>query len=135
MNKGQKQAVAVGAGVAALAAAATAAYFLTGKNAKNRKKLATWASKMQKDVVTELKKVKKGSQAAYNQAVDTVVKNYKTAKKVSAPELAAMAKDLKAHWDVIRLELENAGRTVRKVRPKAKASRARKVKVNRPKKR
>ncbi len=135
MNKSQKQAVAVGAGVAALAAAATAAYMLTGKNAKNRKKLANWAGKMEKDVVAELKKVRTGSRAAYNQAVDTVTKNYRAAKKVSGPELAAVARDLKAHWDVIRMEMENAGRTVRKITPKAKPSRSRKVKVTAKKKR
>jgi enoyl-[acyl-carrier-protein] reductase (NADH) len=129
MKKSQKQALAVGAGVAALAAAAGAAYMLTGKNAKNRKKVATWAKNMEKDVLKELKKVKQNSQSAYNQAVDTVVKNYKAAKKVKAPELAAVASDLKSHWDVIRMELENASKTVRRIKPKARASRARKVKV------
>lgn len=129
MNKTQKRNIAVGAGVAALAAAAAGVYLMTGKNAKNRKKVAAWAGRMEKDVIVELKKVKQNSQAAYNQAVDVVAKNYKAAKKVSGPELAAVARDLKGHWNVIRLEMENAAKTVRKIKPKAKPSRARKVTV------
>ncbi len=131
MKKSQKKALAVGAGVAALAAAAGAVYMLTGKNAKNRKKVAAWAQNMQKDVVRELKKVKKNSQSAYNQAVDTVVKNYKAAKKANSPELAAVAADLKGHWNVIKSELEGATKTVRSIKPKALKSKARKVAVKR----
>ena len=129
MNKTQKRAVAVGAGVAALAAAAAGVYFFTGKNAKNRKKVAKWAGEMQRDVVKELKKVRQSSQAAYNKTVDAVAKNYKAARKISGPELATVAADLKKHWTVIRREMDNVGKTVRRIRPKARASRARKVAV------
>ncbi len=81
MKKSQKQAIAIGAGVAALAAAATGVYFMTGKNAKNRKKVAKWMGDMQKDVVQELNKAGKASQAVYNKTVDTVAKNYAGLKK------------------------------------------------------
>lgn len=129
MKKSQKKAIAVGAGMAALAAAAAGVYMMTGKNAKNRKKVAAWAGNMQKDVLRELKKVKKGSQSAYNQAVDAVAKNYKAARKISAPELAAAAAELKGHWNTIRQELEGASRTVRRIKPKARKSKAKKVAV------
>jgi len=129
MNKTQKRAVAVGAGVAALAAAATAVYFLTGKNAKNRKKVAKWAGDMQKDVVRELKKARQNSQSAYNKVVDSVAKNYKAARKISAPEMAEVAADMKKHWTAIRREMENVGKTVRRIKPKGVKRPARKVKV------
>lgn len=122
MKKSQKQAVAVGAGVAALAAVAAGVYMMTGKNAKNRKKVATWARNLESDVVAELKRAKQNSQTAYNKAIDTAVKNYKAARKVSAPELAAVAMDLKNHWTTIRQELEGASRAVRRIRPKAKTA-------------
>jgi uncharacterized protein with gpF-like domain len=102
---------------------------MTGKNAKNRRKVAVWANRMEKDVLAELKKVKKGSQAAYNKAVDTVAKNYKAAKKVSAPELAVVAADLKGHWNVIRQELEGASKIVRRIKPKAAKSKSRQKKI------
>nr|MDQ3018641.1 hypothetical protein [bacterium] len=66
MKKSQKQALAVGAGLAGLAAAATGVYFMTGKHAKNRKKVSKWAEDMQKEVVNELGKAGKTSQAVYN---------------------------------------------------------------------
>jgi hypothetical protein len=129
MKKSQKKALAVGAGVAALAAAAAGVYFLTGKNAKNRKKVAKWAAEMQKDVVKELKKARQNSQAAYNKVVDSVARNYKAAKKVSGPELAVVAADLKSSWNTIRKEMDSVGKTVRRITPKAARSRSRKVAV------
>jgi hypothetical protein len=125
MKKSQKKAIAIGAGAAALAAAATGVYFMTGKHAKNRKKVAKWMGDMQKEVIKELKKAGTTGEKAYNQAVDTVVKNYKTLRKVSSPELATAAAELKGSWDVIRKEAELAGRAVQRVA--GKTGRARKA--------
>lgn len=124
MKKRQKQALAVGAGVAALAAAAAGVYMLTGKNAKNRKKLAKWAGDMQKDVVKELKSVNRATQTAYNQAVDTVAKNYKTLRKVGAADLAVAASELKKNWKNIQREMDQARKTVKKLAPKKTVRRA-----------
>lgn len=129
MKKSQKKAVAVGAGLAALAATAAGVYFMTGKNAKNRKKVAAWAGKMQKDVVKELRKVEKASRANYHKVVDAVAKNYKGMKNVSTAELAAAAAELKSHWSTIQDDLKSAAKTVRRVVPKAAKSAARKVSV------
>lgn len=134
MKKGQKQALAVGAGLAAVAAAAAGVYMLTGKNAKNRKKLAKWAKDMQHDVVKELNKAGKVSKASYNKVVDTVAKNYKGLKNVSVEELAIMAAELKGSWDSINSELNNASQTVKRVVPKAVRSVAKKVRVGNAKK-
>ena len=131
MKKSQKKAVAVGAGIAALAAAAAGVYFMTGKNAKNRKKVAAWAGKMQKDVVRELNKVQKASRDNYHKIVDQVAKNYKGLKSVSPAELAAVAAQMKGHWASIQNEMKSAAKTVRRVVPKAAKSKARKVAVKR----
>ncbi len=117
-----KQALAVGAGFAAVAAAAAGVYMLTGKNAKNRKKVAKWAGNIEKDVVKELGKVGKASKKTYDQVVDTVVKNYKNIKTISAPELAAVAADLKTSWKAIEAEMNNAKKTVQRVVPKTAKS-------------
>jgi len=129
MKKSSKQAIAVGAGVAALAAAAAGTYFFTGKNAKNRKKVAAWAGQMQKDVMRNIKKARSLSRANYHKIVDAAAKNYKSMRNVDARELAAAAAQMKQHWTAIQAEVQQAAKTVRKIKPKAAKSRARKVKV------
>ncbi|HEX3095764.1 MAG TPA: hypothetical protein VHQ20_01450 [Patescibacteria group bacterium] len=129
MKKQQKKALAVGAGVAALAAAAAGVYMMTGKNAKNRKKVAKWADDLKKDVVKELDKAGKVSKATYEKVVDTAAKNYAGLKTVKAPELAALASELKGHWDNISGELEKASKSVRKVVPKTAKKVAKEVKA------
>ncbi len=127
MKKSRKQALAIGAGAAALAAAATGVYFMTGKHAGNRKKVAKWVGDMQKDVVKELKKAGSTSEAAYKKAVDTVAKSYKGAKKLSASDLALAAAELKGSWGAIRTEMNKAVSQVRKVTPKSVSKIAKKV--------
>jgi hypothetical protein len=130
MKKSQKQAVAVGASVAALAAAAAGAYFFTGKKgAKNRKKVASWVGNAKRDVQAELNNMEKVSKQAYNKAVDNVLKNYRSMKNVNTAELTAMASELKGHWDNIASEVEKARKQVVRVMPTAKKSQARKVTV------
>jgi hypothetical protein len=130
MKKSQKQALAVGAGLAAVAAAAAGVYMMTGKNAKNRKKVAKWVGNMQEDVVKELNKVGKASKATYNKVVDTAVKNYKGLKNINAEELALAAAELKGSWELIKNQMEEAGNSVRRVVPKSVRSIAKKVSVN-----
>jgi tagatose-1,6-bisphosphate aldolase non-catalytic subunit AgaZ/GatZ len=118
MNKQQKSNLAVGAGIAAtLAAAAAAVYFTTGKHAGNRKKIKKWGHNLKNDVVKELHKADKMSQAAYNKAVDVVSKNYAGMKDVAGPELAEAVKELKAGWKNIEKEFVAAknNKTVKKV--------------------
>lgn len=118
MKKTQKQALAVGAGIAAIAAAAAGVYMMTGKNAKNRKKVATWVGNLQDDVVKELNNAGKVTKATYNKVVDSAAKNYKGLKNVSTSELASVASELKSSWDNISAELANASNSVSRVTPK-----------------
>mgnify|MGYP000630873341 CR=1 FL=1 len=118
MKKTQKQAIAVGAGLAAVAAAAAGVYMLTGKNAKNRKKVSKWVGDMQSEVVQELNKAGKVTKATYNKVVDAAAKNYKGLKNVSAGELAMVAAELKSSWDRISSELQTTSNNVRRVAPR-----------------
>lgn len=118
MKKKTNQALAVGAGVAALGAAAAGAYMLTGKNAKNRKKVSKWVGNMQDDVVKELEKAGKLSKDTYHKAIDTAAKSYKGLKDVNATELALVATELKSSWDNISTGLNMASDTVKRVVPK-----------------
>lgn len=130
MKKSQKKAIAIGAGVAALtAAAATGAYFLTGKKGvQNRKKIAQWANQAKKEVTTEFKKAEKMSRGAYDAAVDTVAKRYKNLKKLDASELAGLAKELKGHWDSINKGMStSAAKRPRKAAKKAVRKAAKKA--------
>jgi adenylate kinase len=135
MKKNQKQALAVGAGVAAIAAAAAGVYMMSGKNAKNRKKLAKWATNLQEDVIIDLNKAGKATKETYNKIVDSAAKNYKGLKNVSAAELTAVAAELKSSWDKINAEISTASKNIKKVVPKvAKQATKKSVKKVAPKK-
>ncbi len=123
MKKNQKIALEVGAGVAAIAAAAAGVYFMTGKHAKNRKKVAKWATNLKEDVVLDLNKAGKATKETYTKIVDSAAKNYKGLKNVSTAELAAVAAELKGSWDNISAELNQASKNIKRVVPKvAKAA-------------
>ncbi len=129
MKKSEKQGLVVAGGLAALAAAATGVYFMTGKHAKNRKKAAKWLGDMQNDVVNELGKAGKASQATYDKVIDTVAKNYSGLKNVSTTELAVAAAELKSNWDAIKSQMDGAITTVRRVSPTSVRTKAQKVAV------
>src|SRR5437016_1655343 len=100
---------AMGAGIVALAAAATAAYFMSNK--KNRNKVSAWAQKAKKEVVKELKNAGSVSQSAYNEAVDIAMQNYKNLKNIDRSEVLALAKELKGHWQNIQKTLKKHSKT------------------------
>lgn len=119
-KKKTNKALAVGAGVAALAATAAGIYMMSGERGKkNRKKAAKWVDDIQDDIIAELGKVKNITKASYHKVVDAAAKNYKGLKDVSAPELAAVAKELKGSWDTISAELSQASKAVKRAVPKA----------------
>jgi hypothetical protein len=131
VKKLQRNAIAMGAGVAALAATAAAAYFLTGKNGpKNRKKVGAWVAKMQKDVIGQLKKARQISEGKYHEIIDSVHESYKAMENVDTKELSKAAVEMKKHWSKIQAEIEKAAKAARKIPQAAKktirsASRAR----------
>lgn len=120
MNKNQKKAVVVGAGIAALAAAAAGTYFFAGKRgAKNRAKVSKWVEAAKKEVVDNVKGMEKVTKQTYHKAVDTVLQQYENAKNVDKSEIVAVANELKGHWDNISTRLQAAVKPVlKKVAPK-----------------
>lgn len=94
---GVGKAVAIGAGVAALAAGA---YFFFGPNGKkNRKVTSEWMDKMKSDIVKKLESMKDVTKDAYDKVVDSVALAYTTigGKK----EVTKLSKELKKHWKSI----------------------------------
>ena len=104
-----KKAGLIGAGVAALAAGAGVAYFLT-THPKVVKKATTgvekWAHKTHREILSQMKKAKHLSRVDYKKLVDMTVKKYAKTYKVAAPEVAKLVKQLQASWDVLEKEVK-----------------------------
>lgn len=93
MSGKTKAAIGVGAG---LAAAAVAAYLLTGKRGKeNRGKVKAWAKKMQSDISREIGKLKQVSKQQYLAIISEVAARYKN---IDQAEVDMIVSDLKKHW-------------------------------------
>ncbi|HAT68195.1 MAG: hypothetical protein A2481_04100 [Candidatus Yonathbacteria bacterium RIFOXYC2_FULL_47_9] len=101
--------VAVGAGIAALAAFAAAGYFLYGKDgAKNRKKVRGWMLKAKGEVLEGVEKMKDVSEADYKLIVDKVGAKYKAVKNIDPAEVEAMVRELHGHWKNIKKTISPA---------------------------
>ena len=76
--------IAIGVGIAALAAAAAGVYYLYGsdKSAKNRKQIKSWMLKMKAEVMDKIENVKDLSKEAYDKTIDEVSKKYSQIKNV-----------------------------------------------------
>lgn len=90
------------AAIAAAAAAAAGAYYFYGKNGpRHRKQLKGWAVKAQGEVMERMENLKDITRGTYESTVNDVIAQYKTLKKASPAELAAVAKELKGHWNAV----------------------------------
>jgi hypothetical protein len=108
----QKQSVStvtqVGVGVGIMAALA-GAYFLYGTKAgnKRREQVRGWMLRAKGEVLEKLEKLKDVNEEAYNRVIDTVASRYERVKDVDPGEVAALAKDLKMHWQNISRQLRS----------------------------
>jgi hypothetical protein len=121
-----KQVGMIGAGVAALAAGAGLAYYLStnpkavkkvksaakkvgkvaGKAGKEVGAVANkWAGLMHKELVVQMKKAKHLSRAEYAALVDKAAKKYVKLHKVSKSEMARLVKEMKTHWAILEREM------------------------------
>lgn len=102
--------VMMGAGLAALGAAAAGAIFLYGTDAgkKKRKQISSWSLKMKADVMDKMGTMKDWSEEAYMMVVDNVADKYKTLKNVDAAEVALLVADLKRHWKAIKRHVDTS---------------------------
>lgn len=104
------KALAIGAGVAAIAAAG---YFFLGPDGKKNRKVAKgWMIKMKGEVVSKMEKAKDVSEETYEKMVDQVAKTYvSTGGKA---EVEKLAKELKSHWKSISGQGAKASKVVKK---------------------
>ena len=111
--------VAVGAGIAALAAFAAAGYFLYGKDGeKKRKKVRGWMLKAKGEVLEGVEKLKDVTEEQYAAIIEKVGAKYKAVKNIDPAEVEAMAKELRGHWKNIKKSISPAPK--KKVAKKAK---------------
>jgi hypothetical protein len=118
-GKRNARAIGIGAGIAALAAGAAAAYFLYGPNgAKNRKKVKTWMVQARADVLSRMEKLKEVNREAYDNIVETVAKQYQAAKKLDTKDVAQFTRELKNYWHDIQRQMDPGRQAKRPSRTK-----------------
>lgn len=110
---GAGTAVAIGAGVIALAAASY--YFFGPEGKKNQKKVKGWMIKMKGDIVDKLEDVKEVTEPIYHQIVDAVAAKYaKGTKKITPEDVSMYVEVLKKQWRGISQSTTGAKKTVKK---------------------
>lgn len=93
------KAVAIGAGVAAIAGAA---YFFLGPNGKkHQKKLKSWMIRMKGDVVEKLEEAKELTRPVYESIIDAVATKYEQLGSIDPKEIKATVDELKRQWKAI----------------------------------
>lgn len=98
MSIGKK--VAVGAGIIA---AGAGAYYLLGPKAKaHQKKAKILMTKIEKEVQSEIKKVKEVSVPLYHKAVDVISESYAKQYKMHEKDIKNFAKKLKSQWKGVK---------------------------------
>lgn len=97
-----KTIVGIGAGVAAITAAA---YILFGPNgAKNRKIVRGWAVKMKGEIIEKFENAKELTEPVYHEIIDNVEAKYAKLKNVDKEELTKVVGDIKKHWKALKKE-------------------------------
>jgi len=113
---GVKTALEIGAGVAALSAAA---YVMFGPDAKkNRKMIRGWAVKMKGEIIEKFENAKELTEPVYHQIIDSTQAKYAKLKNVDQEELAKVVAEIKKHWKSIKKDAE--GKKPKKAVKKAK---------------
>lgn len=113
-NSSLKTALGIGAGVAALSAAAYVLFGPEGK--KNRKVIKGWAVKMKGEIIEKFENAKELTEPVYHQIVDGVQAKYAKLKNVNQEDLVKTIAEIKKHWKSIQKDAmgKKAKRTVKK---------------------
>lgn len=108
--------LAIGVGLAALAAAAAGTYFLYGsKNAgKNRKRVKAWTLKAKGEVLEKLENLKVVDEEIYRKIVKDVAARYQALKKIDTKDVLAFATELNNHWKEIAKKAGTSARRAAK---------------------
>lgn len=121
ISKGQ--AIGLGVGLTAAAAALAGTYFLYGsKNAsKNRKAVKSWALKAKADVLEVIEKAETMTKEEFEQAVATIGAGYVAAKQMTEGDLRAFQKEMMTHWKDLTKTLSPKKKPAKKVTKPAPA--------------
>ena len=108
MKKEEKKDSGHGFGLALIAAAAAAGYFLYGskEGAKNRKKVKGWMLKAKGEVLEQIEKLKNVNEEDYNKIIDKVSEKYSKVKNIDGEEVRSMMEDMRKHWRKIQNDIE-----------------------------
>jgi gas vesicle protein len=97
-----KTVVGIGAGVAALSAAA---YILFGPNGKkNRKVIRGWSVKMKGEIIEKFENAKELTEPVYHEIIDNIQAKYAKLKNVDQAELVGVVNEIKKHWKTLKKE-------------------------------
>ena len=88
--------IAIGAGIAALTAAAYVMFGPEGK--KNRKKITGWAVKMKGEIIEKLESAKEITEPVYHQIVNTVAAKYGKLKNINQEDLENTVEEIRKQW-------------------------------------
>lgn len=97
---GTKAALEIGAGIAALSAAAYVLFGPEGK--KNRKVIRGWAVKMKGEIIEKFEEAKELTEPVYHEIIDKAQAKYAKMKNVDQAELTATINEIKKHWKAIK---------------------------------
>jgi hypothetical protein len=97
-----KAIVGIGAGVAALSAAAYVLFGPQGK--KNQKAIRSWAVKMKGEIIEKFENAKELTEPVYHNIIDSVHAKYAKLKGVDKEELKATVAEIKKHWKALKNE-------------------------------
>ena len=102
-----EKSIAVGAGIATVAAAIVGTYFLYGsKNAsKNRKNVRAWMFKAKGEILEQLENLSEVSEGVYHKIVEEVSDKYQGFKDIDKGDVVEFKKELKGYWKNIVKEL------------------------------
>jgi len=98
-----KTVIGIGAGVAALTAAAYVLFGPDGK--KNQKAIRSWAVKMKGEIIEKFENAKELTEPVYHNIIDSVQAKYAKLKNVDQAELEATVKEIKKHWHALKKEV------------------------------
>jgi hypothetical protein len=100
--------MAIGAGIATVAAAIAGTYFIYGsKNAaKNRKKVKSWMLKAKGEILEQLESLSEINEEIYHKIVKEVSDKYQALKNIDKQDMAEFIEELKSHWKNIEGEIK-----------------------------
>jgi hypothetical protein len=104
--------IGIGAGIAALSAAA---YIMFGPNGKkNQKALKGWMIKAKGEIIEKFEQAKELTEPVYHKIVDQIQAKYSKVKNVDPNELNELISSVKKHWKALEKEANSKMKSPKK---------------------